>query len=214
MTKTADSRRYPRLAEYIRLLPDGLDSYPDCKAKGTLITSALQGHDTSDLGEGLPDSIVEMLRSPPHPAFWVPGTMSDAIFYTIVDSFYPDEEAVLEWTRRRTLKTADSRMYRALSRVTGPAAIVRMAAAVHGLFQKGTNLSVEGGRGDMAFELTHPPFLHGGLNHKVNCAMFEVLLDRAGAPDPVVEMTESAPTKATYHARWVTRWSQRSSETE
>ena len=202
MTNTADSRLYPRLAEYIGVLPDGLDSYPECKAKGTLITSALEGHDTSALGEGLPECIVEMLRSPPHPALWVPGTMSDAIFYTIVDAFYPDDEAVMNWTRRRTLKTADSKMYRALSRVARPTTMLKMAAAVHGMFQKGTDLAVEGKDGDVKFVLTHPPFLHGGLNHAVNTAMFEVLLDRAGALGLTIEMIESTPTKAIYHATW------------
>jgi len=202
VTDTVDRRLYPRLAEYIDVLPDGLASYPECKAKGTLVTSALEGHDTSDLGDGLPDPVVQMLRSPPHPALWVPGPMSDAIFYTVVDAFYPDDDAVMEWTRRRTMQTANSKMYRALSRVARPTTMLKMAAGVHGMFQKGTDLAVEGKDGDVKFVLTHPPFLHGGLNHRVNVAMFEALLMGAGAFEPRVEMTESTPTRATYHARW------------
>lgn len=197
-----DSELYPRLAEYVRRLPQGLASYPECKAKGTLVTSALEEHDTSALGPGLPEAVVQVLRSPPLAGVWVHGTLSDAVFYTIADAFYGSDEAVMAWTRDRTRRTADSKVYRAIARVARPALLLRMAAAAHALFQRGTDLIVEPTDDGATVRLTHPPYLHGGLNHLSNVAMFEVLLELAGAQEIRVDLTISAATHAVYGATW------------
>ena len=38
----------------------------------------------------------------------VPAVFSDAVFYAMVDSFYPSEEAVYRWTRERTFQASRS----------------------------------------------------------------------------------------------------------
>lgn len=199
-----DPGRFPRLAEYIARLPEGLDSYPECRAKGTLVVTALEGHDLERIGDDLPPQVLEMLRDPPATGIWVPGTMSDAVFYAIVDAFYPTEEEVFEWTRERTRRTSESRLYRALARVASPKTLLRMASAAHGLFQRGTELDATYGHNEATIRLTHPPHLHGGLNHRVNCPMFEEVLLGAGATQARVEMVESDPELAVYEAKWIT----------
>lgn len=201
-TDAPDPQRYPRLAQYLAMLPDGLDSYPECRAKGSLIVSALEAHDTEGLGEGLPDAMVAMIRDPPSPGIWVAAPFSDAIFYAMCDAFYPEDEAVLRWTVERTLRTANSRLYRAISRVTRPGTLLKMAAATHRLFQRGTDLSAEHDNHSATLRLTHPPHLHGGLNHRSNVPMFEAMLSHCGATNIRVVMVKSSPTEAVYEAGW------------
>lgn len=199
-----DADRYPQVAAYIGRLPEGLGSYPECRAKGSLIASALEGHDVADLGDGLPDAIAAMLRRPPASGLWVAAPLSDAVFYLLADVFYPTEDAVMQWTRERTLRTANSRLYRAISRVTRPGTLLRMAAAAHGLFQRGTELSATYSDAEATLQLTHPPHLHGGLNHRSNVPMFEALLAHTGAERVQVALTHSSDTEATYHGTWQT----------
>lgn len=204
-TRDVDSDRYPRLAQYIRRLPEGLRSYPDCKAKAVLVVSCFEDHDVSGLGEGLPEVLVKLLRSPPSPGLWVQGTLSDAMFYTIADAFYPTEQGVMEWTRRRTMKTASSKLYRAIRRLTRPRTLVRMATSFHGLVQRGTDLAGETADNGAVMRLTHPPYLHGGLNHRSNVPMFATLIEGARGLNVEVAMSESTPTHATYEAHWEPR---------
>lgn len=202
MQDPVDASRFPRLAEYVRALPEGLASYPDCRAKGSLVCTALDGHDVSHLGDGLPPAVVEMLHDPPLAGLWIPAPMSDAIFYVLVDSYHPSEDAVLEWTYERTMKAAQSKMYRAFTRVAGPSALLRMAAAAHGLFQKGTDLEAKRTPQGVELLLTHPPHLHGGLNHLSNVGMFRALLEITRAREGHAEMLESHPTEARYLVSW------------
>jgi hypothetical protein len=197
-----DPSRYPHLAAYLAQLPDGLRSYPECKSKGTLVVSAIEGHDLSAIGDGLPPDLLAMLRQPPPVGVWVPAVFSDAVFYVLVDAFYPSKDAVLKWTFDRTIRTASSRVYRALTRAAGPSTLLRMTAAVHRLFQRGTYLESKRIGKSVELRLRHPPYLHGGLNHVSNVALFRALLHYTGASDIDVEMIASEPTQALYVARW------------
>ena len=194
---------YAHLGEYIRRLPDGLDSYPECKSKGTLIRSALEGQPVHAMKPGLPPRVAEMIANPPGAGFWIPAVLSDAVFYAIVDNFYPSEESVLQWTRERTVRTAQSRLYRALTRLAGPVPLLKIASAVHGRFQKGTGLDVLGhSANSVSVRLHHPPYLHGGLNHLSNVALFEAMVGLSGVVGARFEMVLSEPEEARYEGWW------------
>lgn len=203
MSHDVDEASYPRLHEYLRSLPDGLESYPECKSKAVLIQTAIEGHDLALLKPGLPEAVRDAMFEPPSTGLWVPATLSDAVFYAMVDSFYPTEEAVHRWTRARTFHAARSKLYRALTRIARPMMLLRMTSALHGLFQKGTDLDAESGDASVAkIRLSHPPYLHGGLNHFSNVALFEAMIEIAGGLAVKVEMTASESTQALYEARW------------
>lgn len=202
MHDDVDTARFPRLAEYVRALPEGLASYPECKSKGSLVVTAIEGHDVEHLGDGLPAEVAALLREPPLSGLWIPAPLSDAVFYVIVDAYYPTAEAMLEWTYERTMRASRSKMYRALTRVAGPTALLRMSAAAHGLFQKGTDLKATRRKDGVDLRLTHPPWLHGGWNHLSNVGLFRALLEITGAREGEAEMLESGPSEARYRVTW------------
>ena len=203
MIDELDAATYPLLAAYIRQLPDGLDSYPDCKSKAVLVRTAVESVDTRGLPPGLPDPVRTLVEQPPAQGLWLPAVHSDAVFYAIADRFYPTAEAVHVWSRERTMSGVRSPIYRALTRVAGPWALLKMASKTHGLFQKGTDLRAESsGTKALRLTLTHPPYLHGGLNHLANVEMFSVLIEVAGGQDVQVDMAVSEPEQAVYLASW------------
>lgn len=197
-----DAARFPQLAAYLDQLPDGLASYPECKAKGSLLLTAIEEHDVSEIGDGLPDELAEVFRRPPLAGVWVPAPFSDAVFYVFVDLLYPTLEETLAWTYERTIRGTQSKLYRALTSVASPWALLRIGTAAHGLFQKGTDLHVVKTPDGADLRLSHPPFLHGGFNHASNTAALRAVLETTGAKNAVVEMVSSEPTEALYRARW------------
>jgi hypothetical protein len=197
-----DRDAYPSLARYLDALPDGLASYPECKTRGTLVSSAVFGHVASSFPRGLPAPLRALIVAPPLPGAWVPAVHSDAVFFAICDRHHPTGDEVLAWTRERTLRTAQSKMYRALTRIVGPGMLLRMVGHTHAMFQRGTEMTATSIPGGMKLVLSHPPYLHCGLNHLANVAMIEALIGLATTSQAQVEMPTSAPTYAEYLARW------------
>ncbi len=203
MVDALDAATYPLLAAYLQRLPDGLDSYPDCKSKAVLVRTAVESIEGRELPAGLPEPIRALIDQPPAQGLWLPAVHCDAVFYAIADRYYPSAEAVHDWSRQRTLSGVRSPVYRALTRVAGPWALLKMASKTHGLFQKGTDLKAESsGTKALTLTLSHPPHLHGGLNHVSNIEMFAVLIEVAGGKSVRVDMPVSDPEEAVYTASW------------
>ena len=199
---TIDASRFPHLADYLAKLPNGLQSYPKCLAKGVLVRSAVEDHRFSGALGTLPPTLKAAIETPPPVSVWVPATISDATFYVVVDTHYQTKDKMLAWIDRRTLALARSSMYRMLVKATKPGTFLKLAAKVHTLFQRGTDLEVRPGEGYADVRLSHPPHLHGGFNHLSNVALFRSLIATTGGKDVKAEMTASTATEARYHVTW------------
>ncbi len=198
-----DAARFPRLAHYLDLLPEGIRSYPECESKGVLFRSAIDGHDLSDVIDRLPPELRELIEEPPPAGVWVPAVLCDAAFHAVCDRFYPTDQAIRGWSEARTRTTATSRVYQRVMRAAGPGVFLRLAEPVHNrMFQRGTvvRIRVEGSQARLT--LTHPPHLHITSKHATNVPMLRALLEHVGGRDIEVEMRESGPDGALYLARW------------
>ena len=197
-----DETRFKHLTHYIGALPSGLASYPDCETKGTLLRTLLHGYAFDPSWTTLPRELREILEKPPLPTQWVRTALSDAIFYVLCDTYHPTAEATFRSTYDRTIMVANSATYRVLTRLAGLRNFLRGAVKIHGLFQRGTEISLELRDEEAEVVLSHPPYLHLGLNHLSNEAAFAAALESAGARESSVRMTASEPTYARYIARW------------
>ena len=198
-----DDARFPHLADYIAKLPAGLDSYPECRSKGALLRSCLSGVRFHSSWASLPPKLRSALETPPLPTEWVSTVLTDSALFVVVDTYFRTTEAMMKWNYDRTLKVANLPMYRLLTRVAGLPNFLRGAVKMHGFFQRGTDIRIQVSEREAALRLEHPPFLHVGLNHLSNEAVFRAALDAAGATGTSVEMLESAPSFARYRARWL-----------
>ncbi|MGE0791689.1 MAG: hypothetical protein AB7S26_38795 [Sandaracinaceae bacterium] len=193
-----DRERFPILAEYLEGLPDGLESYPDCESKSSLILSALDGHDRALIADGLPDALAAVVREPPPPGVWMPAVMNDAVFFAVCDRYYPTPEAVHAWTYDRTLAMTKNPLYRTLLRVPGPRVLLRMAARTHGLLQRGTMLAAKSSDSNVHLTLTFPPKLHVGLNLVSNVALWQVVVEVTGGKNVKSRLDRVTDTEAHY----------------
>lgn len=195
------SDRYPRVASYLAALPDGLRSYPECASKASLLRSALEGHDLSAEG-ALPAEIVELIRDVPPVSVWVPAVAVNVVFHAVCDLYYPSEAAVIEWSRARTRRMAKNPLYRGVLRLGGPRALIRIATKLDRMFQRGTHITSDIGRGAATIRLTHPPHLVSALNQRANIGMFEAMVEITGGAEPRCEVTGAGPEGATFSITW------------
>lgn len=200
--EVVDPHRFPTLSAYLSRLPAELDSYPECRTKGSMIRSALEGHDLSTDADGLPKRLAEIVADPPPPTRWLPLVYGDAIFHAVCDRFYPTEEQVLDWTYQRTVSMAKNKMYRKLVQVAGPAFLLKISTKVHGVFEKGTRARAEVGDHEARIELSHPPHVHSRLNHYANVGMLHGIIDITGGQRSHCEMRHSKPEGAVFECRW------------
>jgi len=197
-----DPARFPTLAAYLAQLPQGLESHPQCQAKGSQIRTAIEGHDLGEDAAALPEPIRELFEMPPPATAWVPMVYSDAVFHSVCDRYYPTEEQMLAWCHRRTMAIVRSPMYRRLVAVAGPKMFFRLADRVFFLFERGSEMSIDVGDGLARIEVTHPPHLHSRLNHLGNVAVMEALLEITGGREPRCELVESRATGLVLECRW------------
>lgn len=198
-----DASRFPRLARYLDLLPEGIDSYPTCQSKGVLFRSAIEGHDLSDVLDGLPLALRDLIRIPPPAGVWMSAVLCDAAFHAVCDRFYPTDEAIEAWSASRTRSTAKSRAYQRIIGVAGPGVFLRLAEPLHNkMFQRGTVVRIQIDGNSARFRLSHPPYLHLPSKHGTNVPMLRALLEQVGGRDIEVEMQKSGPEGAVYVARW------------
>lgn len=202
MPAGVDPTVFPATSAYLTRLPAGLASYPEAMTKGILMRSALSSHPFHPSWRSLPAEIVTPIRSPPLPTSWTSAVLTDVAFCLIADTFYPTREAVLKWSYDRTFHLARVPLFSQITDFAGLDHFLRGAARLHNLFQRGTTLTVAPQKSGADVLLSHPPHLHGELNHVCNEGVFRAALETAGALSPRVEMLASTPEGATYRASW------------
>ncbi len=193
-----DKTRYPLLAEYLDGLPAGLESYADCESKASLANSAVEGHDATDLQEGLPAPVRALIHSPQPAGVWIPAVHADAVFFAVCDRHYTTEEAVVRWTYDRSMAMAKNPLYRALLRVPGPRILLKAGARAHGLFQRGTDFDIDIGDGEAEITLSFPPRLHLGLNLAANTALWRAMVRIVGGRNVQCQLASTSDTRAVY----------------
>ena len=193
-----DRVRYPRLAAYLDGLPEGLDSYPECQSKATLLVSAFDGVDASELLDGLPDRLTSLVREPPAAGIWVPAVWSDAMFHASCDRFFPTVEAVQAWTYERTVRISKHPIYRRLLTVPGPRMLIKIGTKAHGLIQRGTEIETALDRRGAELTMRFPPRLHVGLNLSANVALWRGCVEITGGQNVRCDMVSCSDTEARY----------------
>ena len=194
---------YPGLADYLAGLPNGLDSYPECTSKGSLLRSTLEGHPHNAFVEGLPPLLAGLIDSPPPPGIWRPAVHGIALVHAVCDRFYPTEEDILLWGRRRSESMAANRLYRAVLRVSSPRVLFRMTTQLNGLLQRGTTFVQEFLEpGHSVATLYYPARLHTRRTLLGTVALSRMLVELTGGRCTSAELTNCERTHATFETRW------------
>jgi hypothetical protein len=191
-----------RLERYLAGLPDGLASYPQCQAKGSVFQSLLAG--TVVEGASLAEPLRRYLEDRPIASEWLPDVHLRALTFAIADQRRMTREALLAWVQQRYRRLFEGPLYRAMMALVPPATLVRTCAVRWGVFHRGTAMEPgavadDGARVKVAFPrgLCDPQVLElveGALR---------AALEASRAREIEVELEESTPTTARFRVRWL-----------
>jgi hypothetical protein len=203
-----DPSKFPRLAHYLAKLPRGLDSYPECQAKGAVLRNWLQ--DAQSLaGSPLPDELLGYLTSPPSQSAWLPEVHLWAVVLAEVDAAAMSEARFMEWCRELNLRLLKGPVYRFVLVMLSPETILGLGASTFRGFHRGFGITVGKSagaeRGLLFVQLDFPPHLIDELCLKGLGTAFEVALALGRARAARVTLVEAKATSACFAAEWDAR---------
>ncbi|MEZ4371839.1 MAG: hypothetical protein R3B07_13480 [Polyangiaceae bacterium] len=190
-----------RLTSYLGNLPGGLDSYPDCTVKASLLRALLVAcpplHDLQLRGP-----LRDLLLDPPGANSWIPETHFVAAHLAIADGLGLTTEDMLQRTYQANKSLTSSAMYRALASVASPALLLRGAKAGWGLLHRGVHLTLHAEKERARLVLTHPPNLYNSLAHESAAWGFRAVVEAAQGSNVQASLEQSLPTGASVLVAW------------
>jgi hypothetical protein len=196
-----DEARYPKAAEYLSRLPDGLDSHPQCQVKGSILASMLGSTPVPFSRAGLPAPLVALIDEPPLPNAWVSEVSFNALLMAHEEQLAPD--VLTAWVEARNRRLMRSPLYAVLFRVAGPERVLVGAANRWRAFRRGTELRVLDQAKGAATLLVEFPFrlytagIIGNITRALGAAC-----EMAGAHNFVGEVERCSEVSARFRARW------------
>ncbi len=195
--------RFPRLERYIDGLPDGLASYPFCKAKATIVRALSEEMALDPLRlRGAPDELVALVTEPPPATAWVREAVVIGLHLAYADAAGLPNGKMLERIYATSKRMIDSPMYRILARVASPNFLLRGAELSWQLLHRGVTLGVE--LGDMTATITtkHPSNLWTSLAHEGASVGFRAVVESAGGKNVQCTVRRSEPEAAVFELTW------------
>lgn len=135
-----DPHRFPRTDQYLRQLPDGLDSYPEAARKGEFLHVLLGELATVVEPTDLPAPLGDYMTDPPK--VFIPEVHSNTLYTIARDVFYDSDEALLATQFKVSSAVFRNPLYRAIMLVMSPSLLCMGATRRWGTFRRGTKLTV------------------------------------------------------------------------
>jgi hypothetical protein len=191
-----------RLDRYLAGLPDGLASYPQCQAKGSVFRNLFDAVDVDR--SSLPEPLRRLLEDPPIASEWIAEAQVWALALAVADQRGMDRAALLDWTYRRRRQLFEGALYRYMMAEVPAAALVRTSALRWGAFHRGTLLEAGGMADDGArLSLAFPSGLFDSQVLEILTAVVRAALEASGARSAEVVVEESTATTARFRASWL-----------
>jgi hypothetical protein len=198
-----ESTGLERVDRYLAGLPAGLDSFPECMAKGSVLRSTLIQQPIDQLASRLPLPLRALVLDPPVDSEWLPEARFVAIYLAVADVRGFGDADVLAWARERNRALFRNPAYRILMAVSSPATLLRGATMRWSNWHRGSTLEVEGvvDIGVRAL-LRFPPGLFDPLMLQVFGEAFVAGLELARAKNPASKVELIEPGVARYLVSW------------
>jgi hypothetical protein len=191
------------MERYVAGLPMGLDSFPDCLAKGSVLRSTLVQQPVPELAARLPESLRTLVTDPPVDSEWLPEARFVAIYHAVADVRGYGDAEVLAWARERNRALFRNPAYRILMAVSSPGTLIRGAAMRWSNWHRGTSLEIEGIQDEgVRALLRFPEGLFDQTMLEVFGEAFAAGLELARAPKPSSRVELVEPGVARYLASW------------
>src|SRR5512133_524503 len=184
---------------YLAGLPAGLDSFPECVAKGSVLRSTLVQQPVAEIAARLPAALRSLVTDPPVDSEWMSEVRFVAIYHAVADVRGLSDADVMAWARDRNRALFRNPAYRILMAVSSPATLLRGATMRWSNWHRGSTLEIEGitDVGVRAL-LRFPPALFDDLLLRVFGEAFVAALELARAKAPAAAVERVEPGLARY----------------
>ncbi|MGC4115104.1 MAG: hypothetical protein QM765_10955 [Myxococcales bacterium] len=201
---TVDDRRFPRAAQYLATLPQGLASYPMCEARGSLVRSLLSDLPLAAAKDGLPGEILAMVATPPSNSSWISEAKLGLLNLAAADFHGLSDAAFLDRKYQQNRALLGGLVYRALMSVTSPKMLAEVAAFRFPLVHRGGTAMVVSGHteGSVELRVTYPARLYTRLLAELIGRAFEAALHHSAPKEGRVTLTSFGETEAVFGCRW------------
>jgi hypothetical protein len=170
-----------RLEEYLAALPHALDSFADCRAKGSLIRTSFAVRPLSRLA-ALPAVLASHVRSPPLASQWVPEVHYIALSLATADEHAMDARAFTSFWRDVMLALTDG-TYSSLLGWLHPETLLRGVSSRWSYFHEGSALTARKHSHGLRLELDVPDGLFHELVLDGYTGVIQALIDRSRRPE-------------------------------
>lgn len=196
---------YGSVRAYLARLPAGLDSYPQCLAKASVLRDALSSRPIRPAPGTLHPSVLELIEEPPPVNVWVSEVAFHCVTLAIYDDVFggKDLDAFENWVCEFNQALIRRPLYRVLFALMSPSRLVQLAASRWSAFHRGSTISVLE-RDDAAARLRFefPPRLYGPEMLRAVSASFRATAQVAGATRVIVRLGRDSDTFAEYSLTW------------
>jgi hypothetical protein len=201
-----DASRFPLVAQYVKSLPQGLASYPDCKVRATVYEDLKKDFPQLDKMPDLPEVLRQALADSSKKD-WLPEVVGNALCILVRDSILQTDETFYAWYQKNMVRLYRKPLFRAMMLIFSPTLVVIGAAKRWTTFHIGSTLSAEpvqelDGRNQTGVTFSFPPHSFDLLLLRRLNISFRVALDGTRAKEPKVEMDATGPASAHYVASW------------
>jgi hypothetical protein len=194
--------RYPRLSDYMRRLPRGLDSYPDVVIKALPMRMALADKPLPP-DPALPQPILRILTTPFLPSSWASSAAVHGMLLALADHHRMTGEQYVEWALVQNRRLMREKIYHGLLALTSPAFLLRGASSRWSNFHRGIELVVEQpGEREVAATLRFPSFLLNDMLARGLAAGIQAALEASRAKDLRFCVEATTDRSARMSASW------------
>jgi hypothetical protein len=206
MTVPELSSRYPRARAYVKSLPQGLDSFPDCRARGEVFDDVRLHFSEIGRDPMLPGTVADFFKGQ-YTNRWMPEVLGQAVNLMIRDAVLPTDDALFKWSYETSSRLFRDSPFRVLMKLVSPPLLVMGAAQRWSALHAGTTL--EAGKVERADVgsatsglLRFPAGLFPELFLRALGPAFQAAVENARARDASVTLRRFSSTDAEYRITW------------
>ncbi|MFO0692855.1 MAG: hypothetical protein U0230_04815 [Polyangiales bacterium] len=197
-----DAVAHPRLSRYLRSLPDGLLSHPECEGKASMYREALaKAPKRLELG-GLPPLLADYVTEPVPMSSWIPEVINSAVYLAIADQMFKNDDLFLEWVGKVSDDVFQHPAYRVLMVVASPQRLANGAERRWAQFHTGTSYEAKIGSNGVESKITYPDHLFDRLVLRASARAIQSAYRASGAKTCIVEVTACGTNEALLRSIW------------
>jgi len=201
-----DRKRFPLTAEFVGRLPEGLDSYPECRIKADVFDDLGARYPELLSGGGMPP-IVERYLAGSYDEAWLPEAVSNALLMMVRDALFDSDSGFLDWCRGNMRSLFEKPLYKLMMHVFSTSLVVMGSTKRWSAFHEGTTLEASPirkveGRYETVGVLRYPHHLFGGLLIEQLASTYLAAFDVNKAGEPRVIPKEKNSTESLFFVSW------------